>query len=146
MTPRVAFLLLATAACSGKTGERKPASKSQPPEPAQPAAESAAPAARAGFQPPDARARARAVGTTMNLEDGLQAAFDPAPFTPIAAPLAGDWLTEHREAGQSFDQYLRGRPNRPSAMPASGLVATSFASVGCAVVSPARPSASMTAG
>ena len=112
MTPRVAILLLAAAACSGKTGERKPASKNRPPEPAGRAGDPAAPA---GFVPPDARARARAVGTRMNLADGLQAAFDPAAFTPIAAPLADDWLTQHPEGGQSFDQYLRGRPNRPSA-------------------------------
>lgn len=65
--------------------------------------------------PPDARARARAVGRLMNLDGGLQAAFDPGAFTPIAAPLAGDWLAQHQEAGQSFDQYVRGRPNRPSA-------------------------------
>ncbi len=65
--------------------------------------------------PPDARARARAVGTTMNLEGGLHAAFDPDAFTPIGAPLDGDWLAEHAERGQSFDQYVRGRPNRPSA-------------------------------
>ena len=72
------------------------------------------PLARAkGFTPPDARTRARAVGTTMNLEGGLQAAFDPAAFSPIAAPLADDWLAQHAEAGQTFDQYLRGRPNRP---------------------------------
>lgn len=65
--------------------------------------------------PPDALARARAVGRLMNPDGGLKAALDPGAFTPIAAPLAGDWLAQHHEAGQGFDQYVRGRPNRPSA-------------------------------
>jgi archaemetzincin len=71
--------------------------------------------AKKGFVPPDARARARAAGTLMNLDGAQQAAFDPAAFSPIAAPLADDWLAQHAEAGQTFDQYVRGRPNRPSA-------------------------------
>ena len=33
--------------------------------------------------------------------------------TPKDAPLAGDWLDEHEEDGQSFEQYLRCRPIRP---------------------------------
>ncbi len=27
---------------------------------------------------------------------------------------AGDWLESHKEAGQTFDQYIAGDPNRPS--------------------------------
>ena len=68
-----------------------------------------------GFAPPDARTRAHAIGTLMNLEPGLEAALDPAAFAPIAAPLEDDWLAQHSERGQTFDQYVRGRPNRPSA-------------------------------
>jgi archaemetzincin len=30
-------------------------------------------------------------------------------------PAAGDWLAEHPEDGQAFDQYLASRPNRPTA-------------------------------
>ena len=30
-------------------------------------------------------------------------------------PAAGDWLAEHPEDGQTFDQYLASRPNRPTA-------------------------------
>jgi len=33
---------------------------------------------------------------------------------PIAKPQPGDWLAEHREAGQTFRQYVRGRPTRPT--------------------------------
>jgi archaemetzincin len=31
---------------------------------------------------------------------------------PLAAPRVGDWLAEHWEPGQTFDQYLRARPVR----------------------------------
>jgi archaemetzincin len=30
-------------------------------------------------------------------------------------PRAGDWLAEHEEPGQTFDQYMKSRPNRPTA-------------------------------
>lgn len=70
---------------------------------------------RTRFVPPDARARARALGRLMNLDPALQAAFDPGPFTPISPPQGGDWLAEHGERGQTFDMYVAGRPNRPSA-------------------------------
>jgi len=30
-------------------------------------------------------------------------------------PRAGDWLAEHEEQGQTFDQYRKSRPNRPTA-------------------------------
>ena len=43
----------------------------------------------------------------------------PAPFhrltslhTRLAAPQPGDWLAEHREAGQTYRQYVTSRPNR----------------------------------
>lgn len=26
-----------------------------------------------------------------------------------------DWLAQHKEAGQTFDQYLKSNPNRPTA-------------------------------
>lgn len=31
-----------------------------------------------------------------------------------AKPQPGDWLAEHPEAGQTFDQYLKSNPNRPT--------------------------------
>jgi archaemetzincin len=30
------------------------------------------------------------------------------------AALSGDWLAQHKEAGQTFDEYLRSNPNRPT--------------------------------
>ena len=34
---------------------------------------------------------------------------------PLPAPRPGDWLAEHPEPGQTFDQYVRARPVRRSA-------------------------------
>ncbi|HEY8142010.1 MAG TPA: archaemetzincin [Kofleriaceae bacterium] len=103
--------LLLAAACSRQTGHREQDTGHREQE----AAAEIEPVKAKGFTPPDARTRARAVGTLMNLEGGLEAAFAPDAFTPIAAPLEDDWLAQHEEAGQTFDQYKRGRPNRPSA-------------------------------
>jgi archaemetzincin len=104
-------ILAAAGACSPNTGHREQDTRNREPEMRR--KEKAE--AKRGFVPPDALVRARAIGTTMNLAAGLEAAFDPAPFEPIAAPLENDWLAEHSERGQTFDQYVRGRPNRPSA-------------------------------
>lgn len=102
--------ILLAASCSRQTGHREQDTGHGEQEAAE-----IEPVKAKGFTPPDARARARAVGTLMNLEGGLEAAFAPDAFTPIAAPLPDDWLAQHEEAGQTFDQYMRGRPNRPSA-------------------------------
>lgn len=44
---------------------------------------------------------------------------DAAKLQPLmqkkTRPAAGDWLAEHPEDGQTFDQYLASRPNRPTA-------------------------------
>ena len=34
-------------------------------------------------------------------------------FEPIPIPKRGDWLAEHHEAGQGFDEFVRSRPNQP---------------------------------
>lgn len=36
-------------------------------------------------------------------------------FSKKRAPRPGDWLAQHREDGQTFEQYLRADPNRPTA-------------------------------
>jgi len=105
-------LVVLAAACSAKTGDRQQETGNRKPEMEKPEESRGS---KRGWVPPDALVRARAVGTTMNLEPGLEATFAAEAFTPIAAPLAGDWLAEHSERGQTFDQYVRGRPNRPSA-------------------------------
>lgn len=102
--------ILLAAACSRQTGHREQ-------DTGQPEQEAATiePVKGKGFTPPDARTRARAVGTLMNVDPGLQAALASDAFSPIAAPLEDDWLAQHSERGQTFDQYVRGRPNRPGA-------------------------------
>lgn len=104
--------ILLAAACSRQTGHREQDTG----HPTQEAGETGEtePVKAKGFVPPDALVRARAIGTTMNLEPGLEAALDPAAFAPITAPLEDDWLAQHSERGQTFDQYVRGRPNRPN--------------------------------
>ncbi len=42
-------------------------------------------------------------------------AFSPDGFTPLGTPRPGDWLAEHPERGQSFEQFVASRPNRPNA-------------------------------
>src|SRR4051812_39046859 len=44
----------------------------------------------------------------------------PPPFQkliplhkPLGEPKPGDWLASHKEAGQTYDQYVRGKPVRP---------------------------------
>lgn len=65
------------------------------------------------FDPPGTAERLRAIGSTKGLPEILRLAFDPgSDFRPIPAPKPGDWLAEHPEAGQTFDDFLRGKPTR----------------------------------
>ena len=36
-------------------------------------------------------------------------------FEPISVPQPGGWLAEHKEPGQTFDQFVKSRPRRPDA-------------------------------
>ncbi len=66
------------------------------------------------FSPPDEKQRRGAIGPTTGLPKTLQRAFDPADqFEPIPAPGPSDWLANHAEPGQTFEQYRRERVNRP---------------------------------
>ena len=69
------------------------------------------------FVPPDKAARLAAIGKTDHLSPELQAAFAPTEqFAPIPEPGPSDWLAQHRETGQTFEQFMRGAPNRPNQM------------------------------
>jgi archaemetzincin len=58
--------------------------------------------------------RLRAIGPVEGLSPVLQRALDPGKgFEPLPAPGANDWLAVHAEPGQSFEQFLRSKPNRP---------------------------------
>jgi len=66
------------------------------------------------FKPPGYAEQLRAIGSTKGLSETLCLAFDPeGDFEPITFPKKGDWLAEHHEVGQSFDDFLRSNPNRP---------------------------------
>ncbi|UCD57650.1 MAG: hypothetical protein JSV16_00640, partial [Candidatus Hydrogenedentota bacterium] len=68
------------------------------------------------FRPPGLAERLQAIGATKQLSATLQRALDPGDdFEPITAPHPGDWLAEHSESGQSFDGFVRSRPNKPDA-------------------------------
>ncbi|MFQ6034564.1 MAG: archaemetzincin [Sedimentisphaerales bacterium] len=66
------------------------------------------------FKPPTAAERLKAIGQTSGLPEALRKALEPGvDFEPIAVPKRGDWLAEHPETGQTFDDFTRSRPNRP---------------------------------
>jgi len=68
----------------------------------------------AAFDPPGPEARSQAIGRTDSLPETLRRALEPAEaFLPIATPATGDWLDAHKEAGQTFDQFVASQPNRP---------------------------------
>jgi archaemetzincin len=56
-----------------------------------------------------------AIGGTSHLSPELQRAFDPAGhFTPMGVPGPADWLAEHPEEPQSYDDYIASSPNLPN--------------------------------
>jgi archaemetzincin len=66
------------------------------------------------FKPPSAAKRIRAIGPTKGLPKTLKKALDPGiDFKPIPIPRPGDWLAEHYESGQSFDDFVKCKPNQP---------------------------------
>ena len=44
----------------------------------------------------------------------LECALDPAAFEPLSKPGPNDWLANHAEEGQTFEQFVRSNPNRPT--------------------------------
>lgn len=59
--------------------------------------------------------RLAAVGYTATLPRDLQRALDPAAFEPTPLPEPDDWLAQHPEKPQSFDDYLRASKPVPDA-------------------------------
>ncbi len=66
--------------------------------------------------PPNRETRLDAVGSTKRMSETLQRVFseDFGKFEAKRAPKPGDWLAEHDESGQTYEQYLGYDPNRPS--------------------------------
>lgn len=66
------------------------------------------------FRPPTIDETLSAIGSTDGLPAPLQRALQPDhDFEPIPTPRNGDWLAEHYEKGQTFDEYVRLGAKRP---------------------------------
>jgi archaemetzincin len=66
------------------------------------------------FKPPSAAERLAAIGPTHDLPDVLRKAFEPGDdFEPIPAPGPHDWLANHPEPGQTFEEFVRSKANQP---------------------------------
>lgn len=66
------------------------------------------------FKPLGDAERLRAIGSTKGLPETLRLTFDSGTdFEPILVPKSGDWLAEHFEPGQTFEDFARSKPNRP---------------------------------
>lgn len=56
----------------------------------------------------------KAIGNTEDLPIALKRALEPEnDFEPMPVPRSGDWLAEHFEPGQSFDDFVSIMPGRP---------------------------------
>lgn len=69
----------------------------------------------AQFQPPGDATRRDAIGPLAGLSEGMRRLLDPAAFEPIPVPGPADWLANHHEPGQTFQQFVDSHPNRPTA-------------------------------
>lgn len=59
------------------------------------------------------RERSAAIGRLVGLAPDARAAFAPGDFEPLPMPKPGEWLAEHRERGQSYPDFIKGRHVRP---------------------------------
>jgi archaemetzincin len=66
------------------------------------------------FNPFTPAQRLAAIGSTRALPEQLRKALEPGEsFQPVPQPRPNDWLANHPERGQTFEQFVRSRPNRP---------------------------------
>ncbi len=61
------------------------------------------------------RARLAAVGSLVSASEAEQTAFSPASFEPLPSPKPGQWLSQHGEPGQTYDEFRKGKFARPDA-------------------------------
>ena len=67
-----------------------------------------------GFEPPSETQRRQAMGSVQGLAPVWQKAFAPAEdFEPVPAPGPQDWLAVHPEPGQTYEEFVRSKPNQP---------------------------------
>ncbi len=66
------------------------------------------------YTAPTPAQRLAAIGPTVGLPEALRRALEPRDdFQPIPEPGPSDWLANHPEAGQTFEQFVHFCPNRP---------------------------------
>jgi len=70
------------------------------------------------FKPPTPSQRVAAIGSTGALPDELRRALEPGQyFQPVPQPEPDDWLANHPEPGQAFEQFVRLRPCGKACLP-----------------------------
>jgi archaemetzincin len=65
------------------------------------------------FELPTHKETLLAIGSTNALPDSLQRALSIDDFAPITVPKPNDWLAEHHENGQTYDDFLQSDHNSP---------------------------------
>lgn len=66
------------------------------------------------FAPPTASQRSAAAGPVDDLPEPFRRALEAGEhFQPLPAPGPADWLANHPESGQTFEEFVRSHPNRP---------------------------------
>jgi len=66
------------------------------------------------FKPPGHEDRLAAIGPTDGLSETLHRALTPGDdFEPIPEPGPHDWLANHPEPGQTFEEFVRSKAHRP---------------------------------
>jgi archaemetzincin len=66
------------------------------------------------YTAPTPAQRLAAIGPTAGLPEPLRRALEPRDdFPPMPEPGPGDWLANHPEAGQTFEQFVSSGPNQP---------------------------------
>lgn len=73
-------------------------------------------AAHGAFERPSENERLAALGNLFEEPAALRALLRPdEDFPPIRRPERGDWLDQHREDGQTYEQFIDSDAHRPSA-------------------------------
>lgn len=94
-----ALLIVLVVACGG--GENDP-----PAKPRSEATKPVKPVKKATFS-------TEAIGDVSKLTPQVQRLLDPEGFEEPGPPQPGEWMYEHREKAQSFDAFIRSKPNMP---------------------------------
>lgn len=66
------------------------------------------------FKPPGLEERLKAIGPVKDLSTTMQKALQPdSDFQPVAVPGPNDWLANHVEKGQTFQDFVHARFHKP---------------------------------